>query len=97
MGETQTTQTPAVEPLFGALDHIAERGSLLWLVPDRAQRLGLMNAIGKQGLVAWNRARGKYELTQAGRLRLADYRRLTQRQVSAAVTETRVLKLSGRS
>jgi hypothetical protein len=62
------------EPLFAALEHIEKRGSLLWLVPDRAQRLGLMKALTKQKLVAWNPTAAKYELTTLGAQCLAEYR-----------------------
>jgi hypothetical protein len=84
MRETQSKQAQSIEPLFGALDQIGERGSLLWFLPDRTQRLGMMNALGKQGLVAWNQALGRYELTEAGRQCLDGYRRLAEKHARAA-------------
>jgi hypothetical protein len=39
------------EPLLTALEHIEKRGSLLSLVPDRRQRLGLMKALTQQKLM----------------------------------------------
>jgi hypothetical protein len=63
--EEKDPQKPA-DPLMAALDHIEKRGSLLWLVPERAQRLGWMKELTKQKLVAWNAAAAKYELTTLG-------------------------------
>jgi hypothetical protein len=71
--EKTDTQEPT-EPLLAALEHIEKRGRLLLLVPDRAQRLGLMKALTKQKLVAWNAAVTKYELTPLGAQSLAEYR-----------------------
>ena len=68
--EKRGTQKPA-EPLSAALEHIEERGSLLWFAPDRTQRLGVMKAMTGKGFVAWNATAGKYELTPLGRQRLA--------------------------
>ena len=55
------------ESLLSALEHIEERGSLLGLVPDRAERLSLMKALADQEFVAWNAKAAKYELTSWGR------------------------------
>jgi hypothetical protein len=54
------------EPLLTVLEHIEKQGSLLSLVPDRVQRLGLMKALTQQKLVSWNAAAVKYELTSLG-------------------------------
>ncbi len=80
--EKRDSEDP-VEPLFAALEHIAKQGSLLRLAPDRAQRLGLMMAMTKQGLVAWNAAASKYELTSLGGERLAEYQQTIGLQASA--------------
>ena len=55
------------EPLLTALEHIEERGTLLGLVSDRAERLSLMKALADQEFVAWNAKAAKYELTSWGR------------------------------
>ena len=62
------------EVLSGALEHIEERGSLLGFTPDRTQRLGLMKLMSEQGLVVWDKAGAKYELTTFGRQCLAECR-----------------------
>jgi hypothetical protein len=49
------------------LEHIEERGSLLGLVSDRAERLSLMKTLADQEFVAWNAKAAKYELTSWGR------------------------------
>jgi hypothetical protein len=77
-------QTESTELLVGALDHIEARGHLLQLVPDRAKRLKLMNALGQQGFVAWNSTLGKYELTKSGRQRLVASRQPAAKEVRAA-------------
>ena len=43
----------SAEPLLTALEHIEKRGSLLSLLPDRGQRLGLMKALAQQKLDSW--------------------------------------------
>jgi len=82
--ENVAAQNGSGELLRGALDQIDERGSLLRFIPDRARRLELMNALGQQGLAAWNRALVKYELTETGRQGLAAYRRLAEKPARAA-------------
>jgi hypothetical protein len=66
VGENKKQQKLA-EPLLTALEHIEERGSLLGLVSDRAERLSLMKALADQEFVAWNAKAAKYELTSWGR------------------------------
>jgi hypothetical protein len=61
----------SAEPLLTALEHIEKRGSLLSLLPDRGQRLGLMKALAQQKLVSWNAGAVKYELTGLGQQCLA--------------------------
>ena len=56
----------SAEPLLSALEHLQARGSLLSLVPDRAQRLGLIRAMSRHGLVQWERTLCKYALTALG-------------------------------
>lgn len=60
---------------LAALDEISARGNLLKLVPDRPQRLALTNYLGAQGLVTWNKAIARYELTPLAKQFLADYHR----------------------
>jgi hypothetical protein len=57
-----------------ALKHIEERGSLLGFAGTRQERLVLMKAVLRQGLIVWNITRGKYELTTFGHKRLDEYR-----------------------
>jgi hypothetical protein len=63
--EPRNAQASA-EPLLVAIEHIKKQGSLLSLVPDRVQRLGLMKALAKHKLVSSNAAAVKYELTGLG-------------------------------
>ena len=79
----KTTQEDAVEPLLAALDHIEKQGSLLRFAPDRAQRLGLMMAMTKKGLVAWNATAVRYELTALGDECLAQHRKSIAPQAKA--------------
>jgi hypothetical protein len=69
--EPRNAQASA-EPLLVAIEHIKKQGSLLSLVPDRVQRLGLMKALTKHKLVSWNAAAVKYELTGVGHQCLAE-------------------------
>ena len=55
------------KPLLTALEHIEERGSLLGLVSDRAERPSLIKTLADQEFVAWNAKDAKYELTSWGR------------------------------
>jgi hypothetical protein len=61
-------------PLITALEHIETQGSLISLVTDRTQRVGLMKELTAQKLVAWDPRSGKYELTRLGRQSLAEQR-----------------------
>jgi hypothetical protein len=63
----------SAEPLLSALEYLQAQGSLLSLVPDRAQRLGLMRAMSRNGLVHWDRALSKYALTPLGKQCLSEY------------------------
>jgi hypothetical protein len=82
-GAIRKTAQDAVEPLLTALDHIEKQGSLLRFTPDRAQRLGLMIAMTKKGLVAWNATAVRYELTALGDDCLAEYRKSITLQAKA--------------
>jgi len=81
--EKRDTQKPA-EPPSAALEHIEERGSLLWFAPDRVQRLALMKAMTEKGFVAWNATARKYQLTPLGRQCLAGDQRTARLQSGAA-------------
>jgi len=70
----QPSPLAAPERLPGALQDVAERGSLLRFLPDRHDRLELTKALIAMGLIAWNKPAGKYDLTAAGRHRLARHR-----------------------
>ena len=59
-------QQDAPEILTGALEQIQEHGSLLRFAPDRVDRVALMMKLSEQGLIAWDRAAGRYDLTAAG-------------------------------
>jgi hypothetical protein len=71
--EQRDISKPSLETLQIALTHIEKRGSLLELVPDRAQRLEWTRALADERLVIWNRAAAKYEIAPLGRLRLDGY------------------------
>ena len=83
MREKTDTQESLPEVLSGALEHIEERGSLLWFAPDRTRRLRLMKTMTEQGLVVWNRTVRKYELTTFGRQCLDDCRQIAMGRLKA--------------
>lgn len=49
-----------------AMQHIKARGNLDGFPADRGERLALVSTAARQGFVAWNKSRGKYELTSHG-------------------------------
>ena len=49
-----------------AMEHIKAHGNLDGFAAGRGERLALVSTAVKQGLVMWNRSRGKYELTSRG-------------------------------
>ena len=55
-------------------EHMEERGGLLGFATTRQERLALMKAALRQGLMVWNITRGKYERTTFGHKRLEEYR-----------------------
>jgi hypothetical protein len=57
-----------------AMEHIKARGNLDGFPADRSQRVGLMYAAARQGLVAWDKSRSRYELTRLGEQRLVNLR-----------------------
>jgi len=71
------------DPIPGALAIVRLRGNLMQELPDRADRLALMQMLSGQQLVIWNRAAGAYELTVAGHRRLHEHQ--TRREVPASI------------
>ena len=69
-----TSMPETAEPLLPALAQIKTQGSLLALVPDRVERVGLMKTMSDNRLVTWNAVTGSYKLTPFGEQRLAEYR-----------------------
>jgi hypothetical protein len=55
-----------------ALEHIRAHGSLQGFAANRQEKLVLMKAATEQGLIVWNKAHLKYDLTAFGSRRLAD-------------------------
>jgi len=58
-----------------AMEHIKARGNLDGFPADRGERLALVSTATRQGLVSWNKSRGKYELTGHGHRHLRALRR----------------------
>jgi DNA-binding IclR family transcriptional regulator len=82
--ESIQAKNGAAQPLLGVLDQIEQQGSLLRILADRRQRVNLMHTLSQQGLVAWNKAPGRYELTPSGLQRLAAHRVLPRTGVQTA-------------
>jgi hypothetical protein len=58
-----------------AMEHIGIHGNLDGFPARRGERLALVTTAAKQGLLVWNRSRGKYELTNRGHRRVRGLRR----------------------
>jgi len=52
-----------------AMEHLQDHGNLDSLPGSQNEKLALMMTASRQGLVTWNRAAGRYELTSLGRER----------------------------
>ena len=74
----------SAERLLSALEHLQARGSLLSLIPNRAQRLELLRAMSRHGLVQWDRALRKYALTPLGKQCLGEYQAAANARVHGA-------------
>jgi len=81
MSEEQRDQTVRADLRIDVLEYIEMRGSSLGFPAARRERLALMNAAIRQGLIAWNRMRGKFELTTQGNKCLAEHRHQTATEV----------------
>jgi hypothetical protein len=71
-----------------AMEHIKAHGNLDGFPAGRGERLALVSTAARQGLLVWERSRGKYELTGRGRrhvraLRRAGRNALRERQGGA--------------
>jgi hypothetical protein len=71
-----------------AIEHIQAHGNLDGFPARRSERLALVATAARQGLVTWNRSRGRYDLTSRGHWRVRALRRagrnaLRERQVGA--------------
>lgn len=58
-----------------AMEHIKAHGNLDGFPAGRGERLALVTTADKQGLLVWNRSRGRYELTSRGHQRVHALRR----------------------
>jgi hypothetical protein len=58
-----------------AMEHIEAHGNLDRFPARRGERLALVSTAVKQGLLVWNRSRGRYELTSHGHRRVRALRR----------------------
>jgi hypothetical protein len=67
-------QKASWQTILAALEHFEERGRLHGFGTSRQEKLTVMKAVIEQGLVAWHKAVGKYELTTLGQKRLSLYR-----------------------
>ena len=83
MREIGHTHKPA-EPLLSALEHLQAQGSLLSLVLHRPQRLELIRAMSRQGLVHWDRTLSEYALTPLGQQCLSEYQGAANARVRGA-------------
>ena len=52
--------------IAAAIEHIKAHGNLDGFPASRGERLALVSTAGRQGLIAWNRSRARYELTSRG-------------------------------
>jgi hypothetical protein len=57
-----------------AMEHIKAHGNLDGFPADRSQRVALLYAAARQGLIAWDKSRSRYELTRLGEQRLVGLR-----------------------
>jgi hypothetical protein len=62
--------------ISAAMAHIKALGNLDGFPAGRSERLALVSTAGRQGLVVWDKSRGRYELTSLGEGRLGDLRTL---------------------
>jgi len=74
MSEEQRKQRARADLRIELLEHIELRGSSLGFPATRQERLTLVQAAIRQGLIEWNSAVGKFALTTFGREHLAAYR-----------------------
>src|SRR5712692_6293416 len=71
LSKTSPRTSPAVDldalRIGAAVEHIKAHGNLDGFPAGRGERLALVSTAARQGLLAWDRSRGKYELTGRGR------------------------------
>jgi hypothetical protein len=79
LSKTSSRTSPAVDlealRIGAAMEHIKAHGNLDGFPARRGERLALVTTAGKQGLLVWNRSRGRYELTSRGHWRVRALRR----------------------
>jgi hypothetical protein len=79
LSKTNPRISPAVDlealRIGAAMEHIKAHGNLDGFPARRGERLALVTTAGKQGLLVWNRSRGRYELTSRGDRRVRALRR----------------------
>lgn len=61
--------------IAAAIEHIKAHGNLDGFPAGRGERLALVSTAGRQGLIAWNRSRARYELTSRGHRHVRAVRR----------------------
>ena len=78
-GPSLRTSPPALDlealRIGAAMEHIEAHGNLDRFPARRGERLALVSTAVKQGLLVWNRSRGRYELTSHGHRRVRALRR----------------------
>jgi hypothetical protein len=61
------------------LEHVRDHGGIQGFPGGRQERLALMKAAQEQGLIVWNKAFLRYDLTTFGQRRLAAFGRESMR------------------
>src|ERR1700693_6128632 len=78
-GPSLRTSPPALDlealRVGAAMEHIEAHGNLDRFPARRGERVALVSTAVKQGLLVWNRSRGRYELTSHGHRRVRALRR----------------------
>jgi|GEM_PF-5758556 len=79
LSKTSPRTSPAMDlealRIGAAMEHIKTHGNLDGFPARRGERLALVTTAAKQGLLVWNRSRGRYELTSRGHWRVRALRR----------------------
>jgi hypothetical protein len=81
MSEEQCDQRARGNLSMDMLAYVEKSGRSFGFPAPRLERLTFVKAAIMQGLIAWNRTLGKFELTTQGQKRLAEHRHTTASEV----------------